>query len=145
MLDFLQLHQFNAAQTMDYFRSTEFQAQVELLIKQHHVPGLAIAVIQDDEISSQGFGKARLEPPEPCTADTLFDIASCSKSFTAASIGLLVEDEAHPEVQYNTTMSSLLPEEFVMPKREYTDGVTLDDLLGHNTGMGRSAPQTHSS
>ena len=129
---------------MDYFRSADFQDQVELLMKQHHIPGLAIAVIQHDEISSQGFGKAQLEPPEPCTADTLFDIASCSKSFTAASIGLLVADEAHPEVQYNATTSSLLPEDFVMPKRDYTDGVTVDDVLGHNTGMGRSVPQTHS-
>ena len=126
---------------MDYFVSPEFQAQVELMINQHHVPGLAMAVVQDDKVSSQGYGKARLEPPEPCTADTLSDVASCSKSFTAASIGLLTEDEAIPEVQYTATMSSLLPDDFVMPKQEYTKGVTLDDTLGHNTGMGRSAAQ----
>ena len=124
---------------MGYFASPDFQSLVELMIKQHHVPGLAIAVIQDDKISSAGYGKARLDPPEPCTADTLFDIASCSKSFTAASIGLLVEDkETYSEVQYTATMSSLLPDDFVMPSKEYTDSVAVDDVLGHRSGMGRS-------
>lgn len=129
---------------MDYFLSSESQAQVELMIKPHHVPGLAIAVIQVDKISSKGYGKARLDPPEPCTPDTLFDIASCSKSLTAASTGLLVEEDQYPEVRYTATMSSLLPDDFVMPKRAYTDGVTLDDVLSHNTGMGKSAAETDS-
>lgn len=130
---------------MDFFASSEFQLLAEQLIKQHHLPGLAVAVVQDGKVSSSGYGKARLEPPEPFTADTLFDIASCSKSFTAALIGLLVENSRCPEVQYQATMSSLLPDDFVMPSREYTDGVTLDDVLGHATGMGRSLTQTNLS
>ncbi len=136
------VHQIQYLSTMDFFLSTDFQAQVELMIKQHHVPGIAVAIVQDGKISSAGYGQACLDPSEPCTPDTLFDIASCSKSFTAASIGLLVEDEKHPEVQYSAMMSSLLPDDFVMPKSEYTDGVTLDDVLGHTTGMGRSAIHT---
>ncbi|KAI2469571.1 beta-lactamase family protein [Annulohypoxylon bovei var. microspora] len=121
---------------MDFFRSDSFSAQVRHLMGQHHVPGLAIAITQDDEVASAAYGYASLEPEKPCTADTLFDIASCSKSMTAASVGLLVDDnKRYPEVQYDATMSSLLPEDFVMPNPEDTKRVTVDDVLGHMTGM----------
>ncbi|KAI0137716.1 beta-lactamase family protein [Hypoxylon sp. NC0597] len=123
---------------MEFFRSESFSSQVRHLMTQHHVPGLSVGIVQDDEVATAGYGHACLEPPKPCTADTLFDIASSSKSMTAAAVGLLVEDnEKYPEVQYQATMSSLLPEDFVMPSAEYTDGVTLDDVVGHRTGMAR--------
>ncbi len=103
---------------------------------QYHVPGLAIAIVHNEETASAGYGKASLEPEIPCTADTLFDVASSAKSLTAASVGLLVDDtENFPEVQYHTAMSSLLPDDFVMPGVGYTEGVTIDDVLGHRTGM----------
>ncbi|KAI1102504.1 beta-lactamase family protein [Jackrogersella minutella] len=122
---------------MEFFHSDSFSSQVRHLMAQHHVPGLAIAIVQDDEIASAGYGYACLDPEKPCTADTLFDIASCSKSMTAASVGLLVEDnEKYPKVQWETTMSSLLPDDFVMPTTEATQGVTVEDILSHRTGMG---------
>jgi CubicO group peptidase (beta-lactamase class C family) len=121
---------------MDLFKSLEFQVHVEELIKQHHVPGLAIALVQDGTTASAGYGKASLNPPKPCTADTLFDIASSSKSLTAASVALLVDDnENYPEVLWEAPMSSLLPEDFVMPGNGYTEGVTVEDVLSHRTGM----------
>lgn len=104
-------------------------------MRQNHVPGLAIAVVQNDIIASAGYGKASIKPALPCTADTLFDIASCSKSLTAASVALLVDDEAHPEIRYDATMSSLLPDDFVMASAEHTNGVTVEDILSHRSGM----------
>ncbi|KAF2176825.1 beta-lactamase/transpeptidase-like protein [Zopfia rhizophila CBS 207.26] len=102
---------------MDFFYSQRFPSHVEGLMNQHHVP-------------------ASVEPPKLCTADTLFDIASCSKSLTAASVALLVDDnENYPEVQYDTIMSNLLPDDFVMPDVGYTEGVTVQDILSHRTGM----------
>jgi CubicO group peptidase (beta-lactamase class C family) len=121
---------------MDLFHSPNFSSHVEELMKEHHVPGLAIAIVQNEMISSAGYGKASLYPPTPCTADTLFDIASCSKSLTAASLGLLVnDDEEYPDVQFEATMSSLLPDDFVMSGRGYTEGVTVEDILSHRSGM----------
>ncbi|KAI0871827.1 beta-lactamase family protein [Hypoxylon argillaceum] len=121
---------------MDYLNSPNFPARVEELMKKYHVPGLAVAIIKDDRTFSAGYGFASLDPPQPCTADTLFDIASSSKSMTAASVALLVRDnEKYPNVQYDAVVSSLLPEDFVMPGKGYTEGVTVDDILGHRTGM----------
>lgn len=121
---------------MEMFRSEKFRSYVEDLMSLHHVPGLAIALVQGDEIASEGYGKAYIEPPVPCTSDTLFDFASCAKSLTAASVGLLVDDnEQFPEVQYDALMSTLLPDDFVMPGVGYTEGVTVEDVLSHRTGM----------
>ncbi|KAI0383612.1 beta-lactamase family protein [Hypomontagnella monticulosa] len=121
---------------MDYFRSDAFSSLVRELMDEHHTPGFSIAVVQDEEVDSAGYGYAHLESKTPVTPDTLFDIASCSKSMTATAVGLLVEDdEKYPEVQYTATMSSLLPDDFVLSSAEYTNSVTLDDILSHRTGM----------
>jgi CubicO group peptidase (beta-lactamase class C family) len=121
---------------MDLFHSPDFPSHVEDLMKQHHVPGIAIAIVQNETIASAGYGKASLDPSAPCTADTLFDIASASKSLTAASVGLLVHDnEKYPDVQYEAIVSRLLPGDFVMPGTGYTESVTVEDLLSHRTGM----------
>lgn len=68
--------------------------------------------------------------------DTIFDIGSCSKSLTAASVGLLVADnDNYPDVQWDTPMSVLLPEDFAMAKDDYTRGVTVEDIIRHRTGV----------
>lgn len=123
---------------MDLFHSTDFPSHVAKLMKDYHVPGLAIAVVQDDTVASAGFGHASLTPPKPCTPDTLFDIASASKSLTAASVGLLVnDDQKYPDVKYEAIMSSLLPDDFVMSGDGYTEGVTVEDILSHRSGLPR--------
>ncbi|KAK5064719.1 hypothetical protein LTR84_000553 [Exophiala bonariae] len=120
----------------DFIYSARFCSLVDGITTEHHVPGLSIAIVQGQSVFSTGYGKACLENPTPCTADTLFDIASCAKSFTAAAVGLLVNDnDAYPEVQWETTMSSLLPDDFVMSGVGYTEAVTLEDILSHRSGM----------
>ena len=72
------------------------------------------------------------------TEHTLFDCASLSKSFTAAAISLLVDDNnKHPGVDWATPVSSLLREDFVLPDANATEQVTIADILCHRTGMPR--------
>ena len=128
---------------MDFFNSPDFTSHVDELLKEWHCPGVAIAIVQHEIIASQDFGNASLEPQRPVTADTLFDIASSSKSLTAASVALLVEDDdQYPQVQWDTAMSSLLPDDFVMSGKGYTESVTVEDILSHRTGL---AGSVHSS
>lgn len=102
----------------------------------YHLPGLSISICQNDTISSTAFGVSSLKSQQAATADTLYDIASSSKSLTAASVALLVEDnENWPEIQWTTPLHELLPEDFVMPTSELTDRVTVEDVLSHRTGM----------
>ncbi|KAJ9356307.1 hypothetical protein DTO280E4_6133 [Paecilomyces variotii] len=121
---------------MDLFHSPEFSSHVEELMEEHHVPGVSIAIVQNETIASTGYGKLSFEPPVPCTADTLFNIASASKSLTAASVGLLIDDNKHyPEVQYDATMSNLLPGDFVTSEAGYTESITVEDILSHRSGI----------
>lgn len=120
---------------MDYFNSQGFADRVNELLAEWHAPGLAVAVIQDGSIQSRGFGKSNIDTGEPVTPDTLFDIASSSKSLTAASVALLVEDEDLPEVKWDALMSDLLPDEFILSSEQYTKDIMLDDVLGHRTGL----------
>lgn len=135
----------NMSSNIDEFTySTRFSSLLDGLMTEHHVPGLAIATVHNQSVVSVGYGKMCLEPPTPCTGDTLFDIASCAKSFTAAAVGLLVNDnDIHPEVQWEATMSSLLSDDFVMPGVGYTEAVTLDDILSHRSGMAAYAGIHH--
>lgn len=99
-------------------------------------PGLAVAVVQNSTVASKGFGLATLDPPNKVTPDSLFDVASCSKSLTAASVGILAVDGLnYPHLHWDTPMSDLLPEDFVMSEEGYTEQVTVEDILSHRSGI----------
>jgi CubicO group peptidase (beta-lactamase class C family) len=99
----------------------------------HRVPGLTIAVTHDNKESAAAFGFADVRAKAKCEVDHIFDIASSSKSMTAAAVALLVRDERHPDVRFEAKMTDLLPGDFVMPKG-YED-VTLEDIIAHRSGM----------
>src|SRR5262245_31889396 len=62
----------------------EIEKQVEEKRKELGVPGVAIAIVQDDKVIFQkGFGLRDVERNLPVTADTIFAIGSCTKAFTA--------------------------------------------------------------
>jgi CubicO group peptidase (beta-lactamase class C family) len=59
-----------------------------------------------------------------------------SKSFTAAAVALLVDDnEKYPELQWTTPVSKLLTEDFVLADPQRTENVTVEDILSHRSGM----------
>jgi len=69
-----------------------FEGQVEAGRNALRIPGLSIVVIQDGEVlSAQGFGYADVEHRIPATPDTLYHIASVTKTFTAILVLQLVE------------------------------------------------------
>ena len=121
---------------MDYFQTQAFTDRVNTLLEQWRVPGIAIALINGEKIMSRGYGSANIDPKKAMTPDAIFDIASSSKSMTAAAVALLVEDdEKYPHVQWDTPVFKLLPEDFIMKEREYTEGVTVEDILSHRSGL----------
>ncbi|KAJ3497913.1 hypothetical protein NLG97_g1531 [Lecanicillium saksenae] len=121
---------------MDYFQSEEFDTRVKELMEKFRVPGLSMAAIHGEKTASKQFGVTSIGSGTPCTVDSLFDIASSSKVCTAIAVGLLVEDDVrHPNVTFDTPVSKVLPEDFVMSDPEYTKNVTVDDMLGHRSGL----------
>lgn len=73
-----------------------------------HVPGLVYGVVMDGRLAHvKGLGVQDLETKRPVTADTLFRIASMTKSFTALSI-LKLRDEGR--ISLDAPADSYLPE-----------------------------------
>ncbi len=96
------------------------------------VPGLAIAVVQDGElILSQGYGVLGLGNSAPVDAESIFPIASCTKSFTAAAVAKLVDVSG---VQWNDAIGRYLPE-LQLFRPNLVDQITIRHALSHRTGL----------
>jgi D-alanyl-D-alanine carboxypeptidase len=66
---------------------------IQAEMKQHRIPGLSIAVLKNGKVlKSKGYGLANIELKAPATAETVYQLASITKCFTATAVMLLVED-----------------------------------------------------
>src|SRR6185312_13928011 len=69
----------------------DLDAYVRQTMQQWQVPGMAVAVVKDGKVVlARGYGVRELGKLDKVDADTLFDIGSNTKSFTAAALGTLV-------------------------------------------------------
>ncbi len=99
-----------------------------------HVPGIAVAIVKDDEvIFSQGFGQRNVEDDLPVTPETIFAIGSSSKAFTATSAAIAVEDG---KLEWDKPVRDYLPH-FKMKDDFASEHMTVRDLLCHRSGLPR--------
>lgn len=119
----------------ELLRSPQLSDYIKKLIDSRQIPGISIALVQDGTIASAAFGKSCINPSTNLTPDTLVGVGSAGKSLTATAVALLVRDnENYPQVQFDSAMSSLLPDDFVMCGDNHKD-VTVEDILTHQTGI----------
>lgn len=103
-------------------------------VKDWNVPGLSIAVVKGDStVFLRGYGVRELGKPDAVTPNTLFAIGSNSKSFTAAAIGMLVDDG---KMRWDDKVTKWLPG-FQLFDPYVTREFTLRDALSHRAGLGR--------
>src|SRR6266851_5686203 len=91
-------------------------------------PGCAVGVYRDGKmVYSKGYGLANLEENSAITPQSVFDIGSTSKQFTAASILLL---EKQGRLSVNDDVRKYIPE---LP--DYGQKITILHLLNHTSGL----------
>jgi len=91
-------------------------------------PGCAVGIADEGKIVvEEQYGQADLGAGTPITEETVFDVGSVSKQFTAASILLLEQDGA---LSLDDEVHGYVPE---LP--DYGEDVFLDDLLHHTSGI----------
>ena len=91
-------------------------------------PGCALAVAQDGTlVYSRGYGYANLDYDIPITPQTVFDVASITKQFNAASLSMLALEG---KLSLDDNVRKWLPE---LPEYEWP--ITLRHMLHHTSGL----------
>jgi len=109
----------------------DLDSYVHTAMTEWKVPGLAVAVVKDGRVViARGYGVRELGKPARADADTLFDIGSNTKAFTAAALGTLV---AAGKLRWEDPVIRYVPA-FRLESPYVTQKITLRDLLSHRTG-----------
>ena len=93
-------------------------------------PGVAVGMLLDGRAYAQGFGVTNVSVPAPVDTDTLFQIGSTGKTFTATAIMRLIE---RGELDLDVPVRRYLPD-FRLRDPDVQRRVTLRHLLTHTGG-----------
>ena len=116
--------------------ATAIDSLVEKVMKSFDVPGIAVGIVKDGKvIHAKGYGVRSLQSKLPTTEHTSFGIASNSKAFTAAALGILVD---RGKISWNDKVRDYIPE-FKLYDPYVTEHFTIKDLLTHRSGLGLGA------
>jgi len=98
------------------------------------VPGISIAIVRNDSVLyTKGFGVLALGSTSPVNDQTLFEIGSSSKAFTATLAAMLVSDG---KMRYDDRIAEYLPT-FKMYDPVANAELTLRDAMTHRGGLSR--------
>lgn len=115
-------------------RLAGLDAYIEKAMREWEVPGLAIAVVRNDSvIFARGYGVREYGKEGRVDEHTLFAIASTSKAFTVAALGMLVDSGV---VDWDDPVRKHLAA-FELQDPYVTRHVTIRDLLTHRVGVAR--------
>ncbi|HKY31226.1 MAG TPA: serine hydrolase [Candidatus Polarisedimenticolia bacterium] len=110
----------------------ELDEVITRAMREWDVPGLAVAIVKDDQVvAARGYGVREVGKPGRVDGRTLFDVASLTKSFTAAAAAVLVDEGT---IGWDDRIRERLPS-VVFRDPFVGHEVTLRDLLSHRTGL----------
>lgn len=108
------------------------QTYLHNLLEQSHIPGLAVAVAQHGEtVFEAGFGYRDVTRGLPVTPDTIFGVASVTKSFACLAIMQLAAagrlSPTDPVVRWLPEFTAILPPD--------GRGIQIRHLMSHTSGL----------
>jgi CubicO group peptidase (beta-lactamase class C family) len=99
-------------------------------MNRQRVPGVALAVMKDGQlVKTRAYGFANVELNTPASTNTVFEIASITKPFTAQAVLLLVEDG-------KLSLEDLVAQFLDDPPDSWSK-ITVRQLLNHTSGLDR--------
>lgn len=113
------------------FSAAALQEKLNTLARQYDVPGAVLAVWTDGALSEVATGVCNIETKVPVTTDTLFQIGSITKLYTAALCLQLVEEG---KLELDQPIRAVLPD-FALPDEDLAARLTLRHLLNHTSGI----------
>lgn len=110
---------------------SDLDAFITKALADYKVPGAAVAVVQDGKvILAKGYGVRDNTKPEKVDENTIFQLASVTKSLTGAAVASVVDEG---KLDWDTPVTTYLPE-FVASDSYMTRWMTERDLLAMRTG-----------
>lgn len=104
---------------------------VETIMAKTATPGVAMVSSKQGKTEIQVYGYADVEQEKPVTEESLFELGSTTKAFTALAIILLKEEGA---LAYSDNISDYLPWFAPTYKGEKTQ-ISINQLLAHTSGI----------
>lgn len=96
------------------------------------IPGFSLTVIKDGcEVLSKGYGVKTLGGQQPVDCNTVYQIGSVSKSFTAALMAMMVDEGL---VNWSDRVKDILPD-FDLKDNDVEEEVRIFDIMSHRMGF----------
>lgn len=102
-------------------------ATIKPLLKEHHIPGMAVAVLKDGKAHYFNYGMANQESGQRVSDQTLFEIGSVSKTLTA-TLG------AYALIKGGFQLDDKVSQHAAWLKGSAFDGITMGELATYSAG-----------
>ncbi|GJM12129.1 MAG: hypothetical protein DHS20C12_05320 [Pseudohongiella sp.] len=111
---------------------SEFVSWMEAETREKKIPGVALAIVSREGIMHmQTWGVRSIDTRLAVETDSVFRIASMSKTFAGASAALLVDQHYQ---SWDTKLTDLFPSMNLGTRRSSSD-ITLKHVVSHSTGL----------
>lgn len=111
----------------------EIDTYYSKMVKDWDIPGVSIGIVKDGKLIFTGnYGVLEVGKKEKPNEQTLYAIASNSKAFTSAIIGMLVQEG---KLDWDDKVKKYLPY-FAMYDSWVSEHMTIRDILSHRVGLG---------
>lgn len=111
---------------------SEFVSWMEAETREKKIPGVALAIVSREGIMHmQTWGVKSIDTRLGVNTDSIFRIASMSKTFAGASAALLVDQNFQ---SWDTKLTDLFPG-MRLGTRNSSSGITLRHVASHSTGL----------
>jgi CubicO group peptidase (beta-lactamase class C family) len=124
------LNQGRSTAAADDGQFEEISRLITARMSEYHVPGVAFGLMKNGQTITRGFGVTNVEDPRQITPDTLFPVASISKTVAATAIVRLIEEG---KLDVKSPVRRYLPD-FRVQDETVSREVSVWNLLTHSSG-----------
>jgi CubicO group peptidase (beta-lactamase class C family) len=110
---------------------SDIQAALDATARQHKVPGASLGIFEGDVVVEFATGVTNVKTGVPVTTDTLFQIGSNTKVYTATLVMQLVDEGS---VELDEPVRTYVPE-FTLANADVADAITVRHILTHTNGI----------
>lgn len=115
------------------FDADGLQTRVESQLRRWEVPSAVMSIVKDGKILFSGGVGMRDNKDRPADGRTLYEIASCTKAFTAAAAGVLATEG---KLDFDAPVIEYMPS-FRLSDDYAASHLTVRDFLSHRSGLPR--------